>query len=154
MAYKKSHFITNELIKLFYEIIKNQFIPFPVAIFVPLIYLLKLLQMCWFYKLHLTISFFLLILKTCLIKKNCLYIEKKKEYSKINQINKFFLGYRLDHKLFFAHLVYKIGKGLKNTTSNYLKFLIMDGVKLNWGISWSNFRTIFKNRRFIIWIPS
>ena len=62
-------------------------------------------------------------------KKELSIYREKKEYSKINQINKFFLGYRLDHKLFFAHLVYKIGKGLKNTTSNYLKFLIMDGVK-------------------------
>ena len=42
----------------------------------------QLLQTRRFYKFHFTINFFLLILKTCLQKENCLYIYREKEYKR------------------------------------------------------------------------
>ena len=38
------------------------------------------------HKIQITVTFFLLILKTCLQKKNCLYINREKEYSIKNQL--------------------------------------------------------------------
>ena len=75
MTYKKSQFISNESNdQIFYEIITNQFTPFPVEVplahFGPLISLFKLLHTCRFYKFNFTITFFLLIFKTCLQKND------------------------------------------------------------------------------------
>ena len=78
MAYKKFTLYFKWIDQIIYEIITNQFTPFPVA--APLAYFyasnlslevitdVPILQITFHY------NFFLLILKTCLLKKNCLYI--------------------------------------------------------------------------------
>ena len=71
MAYEKFEFNFTLIDQIIYEIITNQFITIPVA--KPLT-LFKLLQTHRFYKFHFTITFFLLIVKTWLLKKNCLLL--------------------------------------------------------------------------------
>ena len=75
MAYKKFALYFKWIDQIVYEIITNQFTPFPVA--EPLAY---------FYKSHFTITFILLILKTCLQKKIVcnIYREKKNIAKKFN----------------------------------------------------------------------
>ena len=72
MAYEK--FALN--ITFIDQIVANQSTPFPVAATLAHFCAsnISLLQSCRFYKFNFTIPFFLLILKTCLLKKNCLYI--------------------------------------------------------------------------------
>ena len=96
MAYEKFALNFTLIKQIVFEIITNQFTTFPVAarlahlFCVPLIYLFKLLQTRHFYKFNFTIFLFLLILKTCLLKINCLYIYiERKKISPKNPINEF-----------------------------------------------------------------
>ena len=82
MAYKKFTLYFKWIDQIIYEIITNQFTPFPVAAHLAYFYASNLslevitdvpiLQITFHY------NFFLLILKTCLLKKNCLYIYREK----------------------------------------------------------------------------
>ena len=57
-----------------HEIITNQFTQLFMSAF--------LTQTFRFHKIQITVTFFLLIFSKCLLKKNCLYIGREKEYSK------------------------------------------------------------------------
>ena len=91
MPYEKFAINFTIIDQIVYEIITNQFTPIPAV--APLTHfcasLFKLFITHRFYKFLFTITFFLLILKICLPKKNCLYICREKEYSRKKSINEF-----------------------------------------------------------------
>ena len=75
MAYKKFLLHFKRIDKIFYEIISNLFTqPFFYSCLNPSNSLRSNYQTDRLHRVQITVTFFLLILKTCLLKKNNLYI--------------------------------------------------------------------------------
>ena len=78
MAYKKFALYFKWIDKIVYEIIANLFthlfLSALLLILIPLILSGQIIKRTAYTKIQITVTFFLLILKTCLQKKNCLYI--------------------------------------------------------------------------------
>ena len=58
--------------------------------------------------IKITVTFFLLILKTCLRNKNCLYIQREKKYSikrsinELVQVSDLIINFYLDHTVYYC----------------------------------------------------
>ena len=74
MAYKNFSLYFKLIDQIVYEIIANLFNHSYFLILIPLILFSQIIKRTAYTKIQIPLTFFLLILKTCLLKKNCLYI--------------------------------------------------------------------------------